>query len=131
MKFKHFMKAYERDTQEYPKRHFVLHFRIGTSGVLRCAEMTHPFRITQDLAFVHNGILSSVDDLTIVEDDGRTELICQDCLAWREYEAVELAKEAEEDQADDQDTDEDDQEEDDRETDTIIAKTTLAGKEDK
>ncbi len=45
----------------------VFHFRISTSGTLDKTN-THPHRIARDLAFVHNGILFSVDKKSRVSD---------------------------------------------------------------
>lgn len=57
------------DKSEYIKKYFeirqmvrseiVLHFRIATSG-LHNEENLHPFRISDKLAFVHNGIISNL-----------------------------------------------------------------------
>lgn len=51
--FESFWKAYV----EYEQENVVAHFRIGTHG-LKNADNCHPFLVTPNLGFVHNGVLS-------------------------------------------------------------------------
>lgn len=54
-----FYKAYRNAERLYPGSNFVIHFRIGTSGKLN-SNNCHPIRIKENLAYVHNGVLSSI-----------------------------------------------------------------------
>ena len=38
----------------------LIHFRVGTSGGNN-GENCHPWRVTKDLVFIHNGVISSID----------------------------------------------------------------------
>lgn len=51
-----FIKAYQADVDRV-KTSFVLHFRLGTGGKVNIPN-AHPFKITNNVAFAHNGILS-------------------------------------------------------------------------
>ena len=53
-----FWKAYKRDQ----KKECVIHFRIKTHGLIN-EENCHPYRVNDDLAFVHNGVISGYSDL--------------------------------------------------------------------
>src|SRR3990172_4138376 len=55
LNYEEFYNAYKEKEQTT----VVLHFRIGTHGEIN-KEMTHPFNVTNELAFVHNGIISGV-----------------------------------------------------------------------
>jgi predicted glutamine amidotransferase len=55
--FRKFYKAYRACEREYPDCDFVLHFRIATSGDMSVANV-HPHIVNENVAFVHNGILS-------------------------------------------------------------------------
>ena len=60
MTFDSFIKAYD-EVNPLTKR-IVIHFRYGTHGDI-CPDLTHPFNVNEDLALVHNGILSiNLDD---------------------------------------------------------------------
>lgn len=52
-----FCNAYARYRKEQPDSYFVIHFRIATAGKVNKANC-HPFVVNQNLAFVHNGIIS-------------------------------------------------------------------------
>lgn len=59
--FDSFWKAWEKTEKIHgDKLPVVFHFRISTAGKVDKVNC-HPHRITQDLAFVHNGILQCVD----------------------------------------------------------------------
>lgn len=53
-----FWKAYKRDQ----KKECVIHFRIKTHGLIN-EENCHPYRVNDDLAFVHNGVISGYSDV--------------------------------------------------------------------
>ena len=55
--FDDFCKEYE----PHKSKKCILHFRIKTSGQIN-EENCHPFKITEKLAFVHNGIIYRVPD---------------------------------------------------------------------
>jgi predicted glutamine amidotransferase len=60
MDFDSFIKAYN-DISPLEKK-IIIHFRYATHGKV-CKDLTHPFDIDKDLAFVHNGVLSiNLDD---------------------------------------------------------------------
>lgn len=48
----------------YPKSKIVIHFRIATSGIIS-EYCCHPFSVTNDIGFVHNGILSGMGNAHI------------------------------------------------------------------
>lgn len=52
-----FWKQYKKDK----KKECVLHFRIKTHGVIN-EENCHPYKVNDNLAFVHNGIISGYSD---------------------------------------------------------------------
>jgi hypothetical protein len=53
-------KKYVKLVDKYPNATFVLHFRISNRGVIN-RENCHPFKVNNELAFVHNGTITSVD----------------------------------------------------------------------
>lgn len=57
MSFKEFWRSYRASLAKNKRSSFVLHFRIATHGMINPAN-THPFKVTGNMAFVHNGILS-------------------------------------------------------------------------
>lgn len=59
MTFEEFLAAYKPVEQNK----LVLHFRIRTHGE-KDASMTHPFEVDQNLAFVHNGVISGMGNNT-------------------------------------------------------------------
>ncbi len=61
MNFDRFQKSF-RSTFDLHKNEtpFVLHFRIGTHGS-NSIENVHPFRVNDNVAFCHNGVLSCVE----------------------------------------------------------------------
>ena len=66
--FKDFMKSWEKTHARIGDSvPIVFHFRISTSGNLDKTNC-HPHRIAADLAFVHNGVLFSVDKKSTVSD---------------------------------------------------------------
>jgi predicted glutamine amidotransferase len=60
-------KKYVKLVSKYPNATFVLHFRISNRGVIN-RENCHPFKVSNELAFVHNGTITSVD-----KDDKRSD----------------------------------------------------------
>lgn len=54
-----FLKAMKDNEDFFKKKSLVLHFRIATHGSVSQA-LTHPFRISDDLAMAHNGIIGKV-----------------------------------------------------------------------
>lgn len=54
--FRKFYKRFRQVEKRFKDSDFIIHFRIGTSGAtgkINC----HPFRVTQNIGFCHNGIL--------------------------------------------------------------------------
>lgn len=61
MDFDSFYESYAQATGENPTSPFLVHFRIkthGTKDIFNC----HPFKINDDMVFIHNGIISAVED---------------------------------------------------------------------
>tara|TARA_Y100000310_G_scaffold41945_1_gene39269 strand:- start:494 stop:1219 length:726 start_codon:yes stop_codon:yes gene_type:complete len=57
--FTKFYKQYSKAVKTYGKTSdFILHFRYATSGVEKGVFNVHPFRVSEKLAFAHNGVLS-------------------------------------------------------------------------
>jgi predicted glutamine amidotransferase len=54
--FPEFYKAFKAREKRFPQSPFVLHMRIGTSGV-KDTNNCHPFGLLQGAGFAHNGIL--------------------------------------------------------------------------
>lgn len=53
-------KKYTNLLSKFPDATFVLHFRISTHGVINKSNC-HPFKVTNELGFVHNGVIRAVD----------------------------------------------------------------------
>jgi hypothetical protein len=53
-------KKYEKAREKYPNATFGLHFRISNRGVIN-RENCHPFKVNNELAFIHNGTVMNVD----------------------------------------------------------------------
>ncbi len=53
-----FIAKYRLDKAANPDEDFIIHFRIATSGKIDLANC-HPFKVTEKVAMVHNGILAS------------------------------------------------------------------------
>tara|TARA_R110000868_G_scaffold27726_1_gene104884 strand:- start:54 stop:911 length:858 start_codon:yes stop_codon:yes gene_type:complete len=58
-KFKEFLKKYNTIRNNPQVGKIVLHFRIATSGHEKFTNL-HPFKVNQNLSFVHNGILAGL-----------------------------------------------------------------------
>ena len=57
--FKKFYSGYKKAIKTYGKvSDFIIHFRYSTSGIEKGVFNVHPFRVSERLAFAHNGILS-------------------------------------------------------------------------
>lgn len=56
--FKNLYSMYYEARKEYPTSAFVVHFRISTHGVIN-ENNCHPFHVSDELGFAHNGIISS------------------------------------------------------------------------
>lgn len=61
--FKEFMDAF----QPYEERKALIHFRIKTHGPVNM-ENCHPFQVTEDVAFIHNGIINNVPNDPLKSD---------------------------------------------------------------
>lgn len=59
--FNKFVKGYDTDTAKYGSDSpFLLHFRLATHGVNKGTENVHPFKVSDELVFAHNGVISCV-----------------------------------------------------------------------
>lgn len=54
--------------RRFPKSKIVLHFRIGTSGGINL-DNCHPFNVSKELAFVHNGIITELNGIDPKKSD--------------------------------------------------------------
>jgi len=59
--FSKIYKKYVAAKKKHPKANFVLHFRISTHGVINKSNC-HPFKVNNELGFVHNGVIREVDN---------------------------------------------------------------------
>lgn len=61
--YKKFLSAYQSDIMEFGSSSpFLLHFRMATHGESKGTFNVHPFKVSKDMVFAHNGIISEVDD---------------------------------------------------------------------
>ena len=61
--YKKFLLAYQGDIKEFGSSSpFLLHFRMPTHGQSEGTFNVHPFKVSKDTVFAHNGIISDVDD---------------------------------------------------------------------
>ena len=61
--YKKFLSAYQSDIMEFGSNSpFLLHFRLATHGQSEGTFNVHPFKVSKDMVFAHNGIISEVDD---------------------------------------------------------------------
>ena len=61
--YKKFLSAYQGDIKEFGNSSpFLLHFRLATHGQSEGTFNVHPFKVSKDTVFAHNGIISDVDD---------------------------------------------------------------------
>ena len=61
--YEKFLPAYQGDIKEFGNSSpFLLHFRLATHGQSEGTFNVHPFKVSKDTVFAHNGIISDVDD---------------------------------------------------------------------
>lgn len=72
-----YFNKYQEIKRAHPKTNIVLHFRISTSGGVN-EQNCHPFNVTKNLAFVHNGIISDLNGKDAKRSD--TNLFNRDIL---------------------------------------------------
>jgi len=61
--YEKFLSAYQGDIKEFGNSSpFLLHFRLATPGQSEGTFNVHPFKVSKDMVFAHNGIISDVDD---------------------------------------------------------------------
>lgn len=65
--FERIYKKYKALNKKFPNATFVLHFRISTHGVINKSNC-HPFKVNNELGFVHNGVIAAVDKNTKYSD---------------------------------------------------------------
>lgn len=71
MDFNTFYKRLRIAERENPNSPFLIHFRIETSGGVR-VENNHPFQVDKKHAFIHNGIINSMNkEIEGIESDTR------------------------------------------------------------
>ena len=59
-KYERVYKKYSSLRKKFPNATFVLHFRISTHGVINKSNC-HPFKVNNELGFVHNGVIRAVE----------------------------------------------------------------------
>lgn len=59
MDYEGFLSKYKKALKDNPDSPFIIHFRIKTQGKVDI-DNCHPFRITKDLVFMHNGIITGL-----------------------------------------------------------------------
>ena len=59
-KFSKFFKQYESDTLHNSESNFIVHFRLSTHGTNDGTFNVHPFKVSNDLVFAHNGMINKV-----------------------------------------------------------------------
>jgi hypothetical protein len=59
--FRQFYKDLRTCERAFPTSTFVIHMRIGTSGS-KTADNCHPFRVSSDAGFAHNGVMFGLGD---------------------------------------------------------------------
>ena len=60
-KFSKFFRQYESDVLHNPNSNFIVHFRLSTHGTNSGTFNVHPFKVSDDLVFAHNGIINNVE----------------------------------------------------------------------
>lgn len=61
-KFSKFFKQYESDVLHNSDSNFIVHFRLSTHGTSEGTFNVHPFKVSDDLVFAHNGMINNVED---------------------------------------------------------------------
>ena len=62
MQFKPFKTSFNNDVKKYGNESaFLIHFRYATHGATDLTNV-HPFNVSDDVVFGHNGVINSVDD---------------------------------------------------------------------
>ena len=56
-----FLKSYKKDVKVYSNSPFIIHFRLATHGEHSGVINVHPFKVSDDLVFAHNGIIDVPD----------------------------------------------------------------------
>lgn len=67
MDFDVFLHQYHRAQRTNPESFFLIHFRIATHGTVDKFNC-HPFRINNDMSFIHNGVIGGVGNDKLMSD---------------------------------------------------------------
>jgi len=93
MEFDAFYAEFEPVQLEHPDSPMLIHFRIkthGTKDLFNC----HPFKVDENIAFIHNGVISKIDDCPDkIRSDTQmfNELVLQKLPdGWTGNEAIKL-----------------------------------------
>ena len=86
-----FIQNYNDICKEAPDSPKLVHFRKQTKGTISLANC-HPFHISEDMAFMHNGTISA-SELILDKDESDTAAFCSDFLQklpedWMENDAI-------------------------------------------
>ncbi len=65
--FDRYYKAYQDIRKAHPKSKVILHFRIATHGIVN-EDNCHPFMVSDNLGFVHNGIIQQAPHSQLYSD---------------------------------------------------------------
>jgi len=88
--FKAWYAKYRKAVEMHPDKNFVIHFRIATSGKVDLRNC-HPFRVNDNLAFCHNGIINiKMPEKSKISDTltFRNKILRMLPEKWYKYEAI-------------------------------------------
>lgn len=68
--FKHFLSVFRSAEERNPDSHFIIHFRIATSGGVKKVNC-HPFVLNENIVYAHNGVLS-INKKELIKDENDT-----------------------------------------------------------
>ena len=91
MDYKIFLRKYKRAVLNHPESPFLIHFRVATHGTVDRFNC-HPFKIKDDMVFIHNGVIQGVGVEQLRSD---TQLFNDNILkklpkGWETNEGVQI-----------------------------------------
>ncbi len=61
--FKEFYSHYKQDVKTFGQdSDFIIHFRLSTHGLSKGVFNVHPFKVSDNIVFAHNGVINKVED---------------------------------------------------------------------
>ena len=86
-----FLPEFREDVEKNPKSPFILHFRASSAGTLGI-DNCHPFKVSEDQVFIHNGTITAVKDdpLKVKSDTSmfNTEVMQQLPTNWTDFPVI-------------------------------------------